>query len=142
MDVICPYCKQKARLVDSACVYNGSSKGLIWLCKPCDAYVGVHAGTTVPLGTLANAKLRSRRRVAHLIFDKLWQGTSHGGSAAMSRAGAYVWLSERMGIPIALSHIGMFDMAQCQLVITYSTAFLKAFAAVKQSAASIDALRD
>lgn len=142
MDVICPYCHNRARLTDSACVYNGKSKGLIWYCKACDAYVGVHTGTDVPLGTLANARLRSRRRVAHMIFDKLWQGTSHGGTAAMSRAGAYVWLSERMGIPVALAHIGMFDAEQCEKAIACSMAFLNTFEEVKRSAASIDALRD
>ena len=32
---------------------------MIYICKPCDAYVGVHKGTDKALGRLANKELRS-----------------------------------------------------------------------------------
>ena len=70
--VVCPYCGQVAVLVDSSIVY-GRSFGLIYLCAPCDAYVGTHKGSPrhAPLGTLANKELREARLKAHEILDPL-----------------------------------------------------------------------
>jgi hypothetical protein len=56
--VTCPYCGQPAIYVDSAAVYRIGSYGMIYLCRPCQAWVGVHPGTDQPLGRLANAELR------------------------------------------------------------------------------------
>ena len=61
MNVICNYCGKPAEYVDSTVVY-GSSYGMIYYCKPCNAWVGVHKGSGAPLGTLANAELRAYRR--------------------------------------------------------------------------------
>src|SRR5580700_2416837 len=81
--VICPYCEQPAKLVDSAEIYGGRSYGWAYLCSPCRAYVGCHDGTKRPLGRLANADLRAAKIRAHDAFDKLWRG------GAMSRSQAY-----------------------------------------------------
>lgn len=62
---ICDYCGGKVIFTDSAIVYHGKSYGNIYYCTNCGAYVGVHDGTKKPLGTLANAALRSKRREAH-----------------------------------------------------------------------------
>lgn len=72
-NVVCPYCGNKAELVDSAVVY-GRSYGIIWLCYPCDAYVGVHKNSPrhAPLGRLANKELREWKMRAHEVFDQLW----------------------------------------------------------------------
>ena len=32
----------------------------------------------------------------------------------MSRTAAYVWLSEKLGIPTELCHVGMFDEETCR----------------------------
>lgn len=53
---ICPYCGCFAEFVDSSCVYNGKSYGMIYLCRPCVAWVGVHKGTDNALGRLANGR--------------------------------------------------------------------------------------
>jgi len=104
--VFCDYCGQRAEFVDSKVVY-GSSHGMIYLCRDCDAYVGVHKGTKQPKGRLANAELRSYKKKAHTAFDPLWR---YDG---MTRRQAYQWLSKQMKIPESEAHIGMFDVARC-----------------------------
>ncbi|MBO6266801.1 MAG: DUF3268 family zinc-finger domain-containing protein [Synergistaceae bacterium] len=111
--VICPYCGKLAEYVDSAIVYHGRSYGMIYLCSPCDAYVGVHRGTDRPLGRLANSELRKWRNAAHAAFDPLWQQ----GEYKRRRNDAYAWLAEKMGLPKEETHIGMFDVEQCRSVI-------------------------
>lgn len=110
--VHCPYCGRQAEYVDSSVVY-GRSYGMIYLCRNCMAYVGVHKGTDEPLGRLANAKLRYWKKKAHEAFDPLWKRGPFRGH----RSRAYRWLSKEMGLPIEETHIGMFDIADCQRVI-------------------------
>lgn len=110
MTVFCNYCGKPAEYVDSTVVY-GSSYGMIYYCKPCNAWVGVHKGSGTPLGTLANAELRAYRRKAHGLFDRIWR------RRWMSRGKAYAWLSEQMGLAKEETHIGMFSIEQCKIVI-------------------------
>ena len=120
--VSCPYCGALAKLVDSSIVY-GRSYGMIWDCRPCDAYVGVHKNSPnhAPLGRLANGKLRRSKQKAHSAFDVLWK------NGFMPRVAAYAWLSDAMGISPKQTHIGMFDHEQCQSVIVHVNAFLKEY---------------
>lgn len=60
-NVYCPYCGRQAEYVDSKVIY-GRSYGMAYLCRNCDAYVGVHRGTDEPLGRLADASLRKWKR--------------------------------------------------------------------------------
>lgn len=84
---------------------------MIYYCKACQAYVGVHKGTNKPLGILANAELRGWKKRAHFYFDRLWK------SKIMTRAQAYKWLSEQLNKNIAQTHIGMFDVDDCKRVV-------------------------
>lgn len=111
--VTCGYCGQPAELVDSAEVYEGRSYGPIYLCRPCQAWVGVHPGTEEPLGTLARAELRALRRQAHEAFDPRWKGLN----AEFSRAAAYEWLAGRLDLPVTACHIGQFDEETCRRAI-------------------------
>jgi len=111
-DVYCPYCGKKAEFVDSSIVY-GKSYGMIYLCKNCLAYVGVHKGTSKPLGRLANAQLRYWKNKAHEAFDPLWKYGRFKGS----RNTAYAWLAKQMRLPIEETHIGMFDIDDCKKAI-------------------------
>lgn len=111
-EVYCGYCRGRAEFVDSKIIY-GRSYGMIYLCRKCNAFVGVHKGTDRPKGTLADAELREWRKAAHNVFDPLWQYGRFKGH----RKAAYRWLSERMELPTEKTHIGMFDVAQCQRVI-------------------------
>ena len=109
-EVLCPYCGYEAQFVDSIAVYR-KSYGMIYLCWPCDARVGVHKGTDKPLGRLANAELRKAKIAAHSAFDPMWR------NATKSRRSAYKWLAEQLGIEGKDCHIGMFDVDMCQKVI-------------------------
>lgn len=67
---ICPYCGKPTEYVDSSVIY-GYSYGMIYLCRDCRAYVGVHKGTDLALGRLANAELREAKKEAHFYFDQI-----------------------------------------------------------------------
>jgi len=110
--IYCPYCGRQAEYVDTKEIY-GKSYGMAYLCRPCDAYVGVHDGTDQPLGSLANWELRRWRNRAHAAFDPLWQR----GRFRRRRNDAYAWLAEKMGLPKEETHIAMFDVPQCKQVI-------------------------
>lgn len=112
MKVFCDYCGRRAEYVDSKVVY-GKSYGMIYLCRSCMAYVGVHKGTNKPLGRLANAELRHWKKRAHAAFDPVWQY----GIFRHRRNDAYAWLAQKMHLPVEQTHIGMFDVAQCRQVI-------------------------
>lgn len=115
----CPYCNGKSELVDSSVIY-GKSYGMIYLCKPCNAYCGVHKGTTIALGRLANKKLRELKKQAHLYFDMTWDGKT----GVMARTEAYGWLSALLGISKDETHIGMFTEKQCEDTIYFSKQLL------------------
>jgi len=110
----CPYCGAVSQLVDGSVIYPHRPdlrEKQFYLCKPCDAYVGCHPGTTRPLGRLADAKLRAAKKAAHANFDRLWK------SGEMGRSVAYAKLSKLMSIPADQTHIGMFNVEQCFQVI-------------------------
>lgn len=111
MNPICPYCQKPAKLIDSAVVYRGTSYGLIWDCRPCDAYVGVHKGTETPLGTLADRETRQARRRAHAVFDPLWT------FGKMSRRDAYRLMQDMMQMTAEEAHISRMDASQCMRLI-------------------------
>lgn len=85
----------------------------MYLCRNFMAYVGVQKGTDKPLGRLANAELRYWKERAHAVFDPLWQRGRFRGH----RNAAYGWLTQKMGLPVEQTHIGMFDVAQCRKAI-------------------------
>lgn len=126
---ICPYCGRPPVLVSSHVKY-GDDFGLIYLCHPCDAWVGVHKGTHLSLGRLANADLREAKKLAHLYFDKIaktglinqiWPKIIPNTS---NRSKAYLWLSEQMNIPVEFCHIGMFDIDECYQVVDICQPFV------------------
>lgn len=110
--VTCPYCTKSAEFMESsATLYAGRDYGPVYVCMPCEAWVGCHKGTTKPLGRLANRELRTWKIRAHRAFDPLWR------ELKMGRSGAYKMLAARMGIPKKKCHIGMFDIDQCRQAI-------------------------
>lgn len=84
----------------------------------CDAYVRVHAGTNIPVGSLANHELRSLRRTAHHYFDQLHL------SGYMSKQDAYKWLADLVMAPMSEAHIGHLGEYYCKLVIEESRKLL------------------
>ncbi len=119
---ICPYCLSPTQYIDSSSIY-GKSYGMVYICKPCNAWVGVHKGTNIALGRLADSELREAKKKAHYFFDqiaktnlinKVWdEYIPYTGN----RNKAYLWLSKQMGIEPKLCHIGMFNIVQCEVAI-------------------------
>lgn len=73
----CPYCGRTAVLQKASYVYREKALDeYLYVCSgypACDAYVGVHAGTLRPKGSLANGDLRHKRIEAHRLFDAIWK---------------------------------------------------------------------
>lgn len=112
--VSCPYCSNEAELVGGDVIYphrQDLRHRQFYLCRSCDAYVGTHAGTTKPLGRLANAELRQAKMAAHAAFDPTWRNNG------MKRKEAYGWLAKQLGIDRQDCHIGEFDVGMCQRVV-------------------------
>lgn len=122
--VVCPYCEKDAVLTDSKEIYK-RSYGLIWICRPCKAWVGVHSGSPdhQPLGRLADAELRRWKMRAHESFDVLWK------SKEMKRRKAYKWLAGKLRLPAAQCHIGLFDVDMCKKVVEVSASY---FVSIKE----------
>lgn len=115
--LICPYCRCQTELIDSKEIY-GTSYGWIYICRPCDAYVGCHKNgdpeeVPIALGRLANAELREWKKKAHSLFDRIWK-MKYLNENQLTRKEAYAWLSRMLGIEEKYCHIGMFDVAQCR----------------------------
>ncbi len=112
----CPHCGGSVRFASNDVVYGRTFGEWPWLyiCenRPCRAYVGTHPHTSIPLGTLATAEIRAARKRAKELFNPLWQ------SGRMERREAYRWLADKLGIPEASCHIGWFDKARCDQVVS------------------------
>lgn len=110
----CRYCGNGVVFTSNAEIYGREyGNGKCYLCRNCKAFVGVHTGTIIPLGTLANDALRKARNKAHNEFDKLWKQPTR----IMKRLDAYKWLSKKMGLKLEETHIALFEIEQCEKVI-------------------------
>lgn len=95
----------------------------MWRCPDCGAYVGCHPGTEEPLGRLANAELRYWKKLAHDAFDLLWKDGVINKiwpkyiKGITNRTKAYIWLSNKLGIPKERMHIGMLNIEDCKRVV-------------------------
>ena len=107
----CRYCGGRVILTDASVLYGPKIGGKIYLCTNCNASVGVHGGTTKPLGTLANKVLSLERAEVHRVFDALWR------SSGLTRGAAYAWLAAKMGLPKHRAHIGCFEIEDCEKAI-------------------------
>lgn len=90
---------------------------LIWHCLDCDALVGCHEGTDIPLGLMADAPTRDARWQAHTVFDRLWRKN------IMTRPEAYAWMARALHLSPEQAHIGMLSMRQCEDLMVAVAAF-------------------
>lgn len=129
---VCPYCGSRSILRDSSYVYREQlSERQLYVCArypKCNSYVGVHAHSLRPKGTLANSELRNKRIVAHRIFDEIWK------SGIMTRHQAYVWLQGITGLPESKAHIGMFSDYYCDEIIRVGNEVLTRCQKIKEAA--------
>lgn len=77
-------------------------------CSSCGAYVGLHPGTDLPLGTMADTATRRARQQKQRFLVLI--ETKFGGD----RAAAYTWLAQQMGIDARECHFGLFSIEQCR----------------------------
>lgn len=119
----CPYCGGTVTYRSADGIYRENSrKTMLYVCTrypACDAYVRVHTGTTIPVGTLANHELRALRKTAHTYFDRLHQ------TGLMTKDDAYQWLADLIGAPKSEAHIGYLGEYYCKKVIEESRALLE-----------------
>lgn len=115
----CPQCNNEAIWCENKEVYgrNYGKSYMIWLCKPCGAYVGCHNNTKNPKGSMANKEMREWRIKVHAILDPLWQ------SGKYSRGVVYARLKDAMGKEV---HVGEADVEMCkELIKTIPLIFTK-----------------
>lgn len=112
----CPYCGGEGHLQPGSKVSHHKRSELLYLCNNhprCDAYVGVHEGSLLPLGSMANPRLRKLRRMAHDVFDPLWKDNSN----VLGRKAAYEAAALVMGIEGEF-HIGNLNERSCEQFIS------------------------
>jgi hypothetical protein len=120
---LCPYCKDSTLFVSRSEIYSRPEHGMIYLCRPCQAWVSVHKGTDKAMGRLANWQLRNWKKEAHKWFDpiaksglinKIWPKHL---KKTPRRKKAYIWLARQMSKDFKFTHIGMFDIEDCKEVV-------------------------
>lgn len=116
--MICNYCNKEAEWVSNEVIYGkryGKSY-MMWLCRPCEAWVGCHCNTEKPLGTLAKLELRNLRRKAKELFIEKKLSGKWGRNYAQKEK-AYKWLRKTMKLSSDEAHFGMFDETRCRYII-------------------------
>ena len=102
----CDYCGAEVIYTSNAAVYGREyGNGRCYKCTVCNAYVGVHTGTTTPLGRLADEELRALKVWCHNLFDPAWKGPSK----RIERDVAYKRLAALLEIPPRECHFGWFN---------------------------------
>lgn len=122
--VMCPHCYSRVRLVNNNVIYNGRSYGdwpFVYLCMGanCRAYIGLHPGTDIPLGTLADKPTREARIAGKTPFNDIWRDL-------ITRKEAYAWLAKAMSIEPEACHFGLFNIEQSRKARDLCNAYLAA----------------
>lgn len=105
----CRYCKGEVVLVPNEQVY-GKPYGnwpYMYICISCEAYVGLHPHTDLPLGTMADKPLRMARKIHKKFFQQLLETWDK------SRGQLYKWLADQMEIDSKQCHWSLFELADC-----------------------------
>lgn len=104
-----------AILHDASYVYKENAfDKYLYVCSgypECDAYVGVHAGSLRPKGSLANGDLRHKRIETHRLFDAIWK------NGIFSRKEAYRWMQDTFSLNSSQAHIGQFSDYRCDCLM-------------------------
>lgn len=116
---VCQYCSMLSVKVKGTEIYPHRADlktKVFYLCWRCDAYVGCHPNSEIPLGVLANAELREAKKEAHLAFDRLWK------EGSTTRSKAYTILAMLLDIAPRDAHIGQMTPDMCRRVVQICTA--------------------
>jgi zinc-finger-containing domain len=120
----CDHCKSKTVAHKSNAEIYGQEFGkwpYIWHCESCNASVGCHPGTNIPLGRMADRHTRRLRHDVHEIFDRLWK------ERYMSREKAYQWLAFELGIELEQCHIAWLSKEQLKKAKNITQVYLESF---------------
>jgi len=119
----CPYCGAPVRYRSADGIYRDNpERTMLYVCErypKCDAYVRAHAGTNIPMGSMADGNLRALRKEAHDAFNRLYT------SGMMSRDDAYRWLADMLQAPASQAHIGCLGEYYCRKVIAESNLLME-----------------
>lgn len=121
----CPHCGSPVDIAHHRDIYGSECGSWPWMyvCtgEDCDARVGMHPFTNLPLGTMATAAERRARQWAKQPFEQLWKGrvVYRGGvrvrlKPVMTRSQAYQALAKALCIPEEHCHFGYFDIETCR----------------------------
>lgn len=108
----CPWCQKPVKLVNNSEVYGkeyGNWPYMYW-CKLCDAYVGLHPDTDLPLGTLATREVRNARSRSKDAFHSMLK------QLGINRDAGYKLVSAGLNIPAKECHFGWFDIPRAEEV--------------------------
>lgn len=90
---------------------------MVYICKPCAAWVGVHTGTDKAKGRLANREFRSWKIEAHAAFDPIWKfKLGQGEPKNLVRNKTYYWLADELHLARSQTHIAFLDVELCKKV--------------------------
>lgn len=126
---LCDYCGGKAvlaRVGEEAYPYL-EDHGPVWICSPCQAWIGVRARSKqhTPLGRLADAALRERKSRLHDALEPLVTAKMRrdGVNAFEARGKAMKWLIGSLHIPVDSPSIHALSLEQCEQAIQFITEF-------------------
>lgn len=115
----CPFCGGEVALDSNDVIYRGKRYGdwpYVYHCAgDCDAYVGLHPNTDIPLGYLADRDTRDARKQAKEVFFEWLTMTG----MTKKRNEAYPVLANLMGLSVAECHFAMFDIDLCEQAIAH-----------------------
>lgn len=129
----CPYCEGQVVLDSNDVIYRkryGDWPFVYHCAGDCDAYVGLHPNTDIPLGYLADRETREARKEAKAMFFE-WLDLA---GLRTQRNKAYPVLASAMGLPIDQCHFAMFDVAKCVEAQAYLGQFMAEYLNAKPGA--------
>lgn len=112
--------------------------GRLWICTPCQAWIGIHSRSTrnVPLGRLADSLLRNAKSRLHDSLEPLVTGKIRRDQVNPfeARAKAVRWVATELGFEPMPGTIHHLSLEQCEQAIRY----IEVFTACRRTVSSED----
>lgn len=118
MNVTCRYCGGPAQLSTGRQIYP--TKPLLahlklWVCLPCDAWVGCYEDSDRPRGPLADKKLRVARENLHDEMEPICRlmMEQRGGDIESVRQKMLGWLVAQLNLPPDMAAVSRIEYEDC-----------------------------
>ncbi len=99
----------------------------MWICAPCQAWIGVRARSKqhTPLGRLADAALREEKSRLHDTLEPLVAAKMRrdGVNAFEARGKAMKWLIASLHLPVENPSIHALSLEECEQAIQFIAEF-------------------